>query len=183
METDSGVRAELEAAIARVSRQIEIQGASRNFAASGPSSGSALVEELQAELSQLQEALAGLESEKPPEEPPSVSEQESDLEEAAADAERGGVLIAMKRRSVDPAVLGRFLLVLGSFGLTISAAVALAHFVFGVPVNERGNGQPSDQGLLEFLAVFASISGFAAARAIAVLRDARRRDANDDLVS
>jgi hypothetical protein len=94
------------------------------------------------------------------------------------------VLIAMRGRSVDPVVLGRFLLILGSLGVVSSAAVALAHFVFGMPVYEGRQAQRlmSDQEALGFLAAFASAFGFVAALGIVVLRDASRRDATNELV-
>ena len=183
MESDAELRAELRAAIAKVSRQIEIQAGSVNFLASGPSSGPALVEALKAELSQLEEALAGLEPGAQPAEPAPPTPLDSDLS-APADTNRRGVLIALKARSIEPVVVGRFLLFVGSLGVAGAAAAALAHFGFGMPVYEGRQAQRlmRDPEVLEVLAAFACAFGVAAALGLVALRDARRRDATNDLV-
>jgi hypothetical protein len=181
MESDEELRAELKAAIAKVTHQIDIQSGSGHFAASGPSSRESLIQELQSELANLEDALAGLGSGEPPAEPQSVSQPDSEPE--PPETYRRGVLIALKGRSFDTVVLSRFLLILGSLGVAGAAAVALAHFAFGAPLYDRSHRLLSDPEALQLLAAFAGAFGFALALGFFVRRDANSSDGTDDLVS
>jgi hypothetical protein len=128
--------------------------------------------------------LAGLESGEPSGELPSAPEPVGDVPPEAPPYGRGVLVVMRGRRSIDPVVLGRFLLILGSLGVATSAAVAVAHFVFGVPLYEGRQAQrlASDQDALGFLLVFAAAFAVPTALGILVLRDASDRDATNDLV-
>ena len=72
MESAADLRRELHAAILNVRRQIELQEAARSYRATigfQRSGGARVLDDLRAELAQLEEALDNLQTERPP--PPS----------------------------------------------------------------------------------------------------------------
>ena len=186
MESNDRLRAELEAAITKVSRQIEIESGSRNLAAVGPSSRPALVEALQAELSDLKSALSGLGGSGPPAYDGGGRAGQSDegTSPETTETHGGGVMIALRRSSAgempqfDPALLGRLLVFLGAVGAAISVVLAAVHFILGAPLYE-GRASPrvmSDPETLEALAAILGGSAIAAGLGAIILRDASRRE-------
>jgi hypothetical protein len=190
MESDAEPRAELEAAIAKVSRQIEIEETSSNLVPIGPSGRPALIAGLRAELSDLEGTLAGLAPGPPAEADGPADQPTDDLPPQTPVTQGRGVLIALRGSSAgklpgfDPVVLGVLLLSLGAIGAVLSAAVALAHFVFGAPLYEdRWAHRPmTDPDALGALAAILVASSFIAGVGVAILRVARRGDTPTDLV-
>lgn len=190
MESDGELRAELEAAIAKVSRQIEIEQTSSDFVAGGPSGRPALIEGLRAELSDLKDALARLAPGQPAGAGGPADQPDDDLPPETPPAGGRGILIALRGSSAgklpgfDPVVVGVLLLILGAVGAVLSATVALAHFVFGAPLYEgrASHRLMTDPDVLGALAAILVASSMMAGFGVSILRVARRGDTATDLV-
>ena len=179
MESNEDLRAELKAAIANVTRQMENQDNSYPLKGVGAGESNArLVAELAAERAQLEEALEGLgqETEKGDDRAAAVPE------EVESEPSGGGVLTAMRGRQVEPRVLGRVLLVVGTVGLLVTVLLAVARFVFGVVITDRAGNVPAASDIAGILAVLGAAFAGALTLGIAVQRGVSRDSAGDDLV-
>src|ERR1700683_1931979 len=99
MESEGELRAELEAAIAKGSRQIEIEETSSNLVPSGPSGRPALIPALRAALSRLRRALAARAPRRPAKPNGPTDQPTDDLPPETPVTQGRGVLIALRGSS------------------------------------------------------------------------------------
>ena len=178
MESDADLRAELQAAIAKVTRQIEVQSTSRPLRGVGTAEQNAeLVAELQAELTQLEDALAGLGGAAPAGQPSQPAAEE--------DVSGGGVLMWMRtsrRPPFNPTIVGVFLTIFG--GIWVAAAVLVAVTIVitaQTPRDRTGRVMPWTESAL-VLALVTTVGGAALAAGIVTLRRPRAAAQADLLV-